>query len=48
MLTKRVKKKLDGNCIRMLRAILNKYWKQHPTKAAAAAAQPLTNLLVVS
>ena len=25
-------KKLDGNCTRMLRAILNKSWKQHPTK----------------
>ena len=24
--------KLDGNCTRMLRAILNKSWRQHPTK----------------
>ena len=32
MLTKRLEKKLDGNYIRMLRAILNKSWKQHPTK----------------
>ena len=31
-LTKRMEKKLDGNYIRMLRAILNKSWKQHPTK----------------
>ena len=31
-LTKRIEKKLDGNCTRMLRAILNKSWKQHPTK----------------
>ena len=31
-LTKRVEKKLDGNCTRMLWAILNKSWKQHPTK----------------
>ena len=31
-LTKRISKKLDGNCTRMLRAILNKSWKQHPTK----------------
>ena len=30
-LTKRLKKKLDGNYIRMLRAILNKSWRQHPT-----------------
>ena len=31
-LTKRLKKKLDGNYTRMLRAILNKYWRQHPTR----------------
>ena len=31
-LTKRLKKKLDGNYTRMLRAILNKSWQQHPTK----------------
>ena len=31
-LTKRLEKKLDGNYTRMLRAILNKYWRQHPTK----------------
>ena len=31
-LTKRREKKLDGNYTRMLRAILNKSWKQHPTK----------------
>ena len=30
--TKRLKKKLDGNYTRMLRAILNKYWRQHPTR----------------
>ena len=29
MLTKRLEKKLDGNCTRMLRAILNKSWRQH-------------------
>ena len=32
MLTKRLEKKLDGNYIRMLRAILNKSWRQHPTR----------------
>ena len=32
MLTKRLKKKLDGNYTRMLRAILNKSWRQHPTR----------------
>ena len=31
-LTKRPEKKLDGNYRRMLRAILNKPWRQHPTK----------------
>ena len=31
-LTKRLKKKLDGNYTRMLRAILNKSWRQYPTK----------------
>ena len=31
-LTKRIEKKLDSNCTRMLLAILNKSWKQHPTK----------------
>ena len=30
--TKRLEKKLDGNYIRMLRVILNKSWRQHPTK----------------
>ena len=31
-LTKLLKKKLDGNYTRMLRAILNKSWRQHPTR----------------
>ena len=31
-LTKRMEKRLDGNYKRMLRAILNKSWRQHPTK----------------
>ena len=31
-LTKRLEKKLDGNYTRMLRAILNQSWRQHPTK----------------
>ena len=31
-LTKRLEKKLDGNYTRMFRAILNKSWRQHPTK----------------
>ena len=31
-LTKRLEKKPDGNYTRMLRAILNKSWQQHPTR----------------
>ena len=31
-LTKRLEKKLDCNYTRMLRAILNKSWRQHPTR----------------
>ena len=31
-LNKRLEKKLDGNYTRMLRAILNKSWQQHPTR----------------
>ena len=31
-LTKRLEKKLDGNYTRLLRAILNKSWLQHPTR----------------
>ena len=31
-LTKRLEKKLDGKYSRMLRAILNKSWRQHPTR----------------
>ena len=29
---KRLEKKLDGNYTRMLRAVLNKSWRQHPTR----------------
>ena len=32
MLTKWLVKKLDGNYTRMLQAILNRSWRQHPTK----------------
>ena len=31
-LTKRLEKRLDGNYTRMFQAILNKSWRQHPTK----------------
>ena len=32
MLTKRLEMKLDGNYTRLLRAVLNKSWRQHPTR----------------
>ena len=32
MLTKCMEKKLDSNYTRMLQAVLNKSWRQHPTK----------------
>ena len=31
-LTKRLERRLDGNYARMLRAVLNKSWRQHPTR----------------
>ena len=31
-LTRRLERKLDGNYTRMLRAVLNKSWRQHPTR----------------
>ena len=40
-LTKRMEKMFDGNCTRMLRAILNKSWRQHPTKQQPYGHLPL-------
>ena len=39
-LTKRLEKKLDSNYTRMLRAILNKSWRQHPTRHQLYGHQP--------
>ena len=39
-LTKRLEKKLDGNYTRMLRAILNKSWRQPPTRQPETDSQP--------
>ena len=36
-LSKRMEKKLDGNYTRMLRAILNKSWRQHPQSCSCTA-----------
>ena len=41
-LTKRLEKKLDGNYTRMLRAILNKSWQQHPTRHQLYGQLPLS------
>ena len=38
--TKWLEKRLNGNCTRMLRAILNKSWRQHPTKQQLYGYQP--------
>ena len=40
-LTKRLEKKLDGNYTRMQRAILNKSWRQHPTRHQLYSHLPL-------
>ena len=39
-LTKRIEKKLNGNYTRILRAILNKSWRQHPKKQQLYGHQP--------
>ena len=44
-LTKRLEKKLDGNYTRMLRAILNKSWRQHPQDTNCTATCPLSRKL---
>ena len=46
MLTKRMEKKLDGNYTRMLRAILNKSWRQHSTKQQLYDLQPLITKII--
>ena len=47
-LTKRLEKKLDGNYTRMLRAILNKSWQQHPTRHQLYGhLPPITNTIQV-
>ena len=40
MLNERMEKKLDGNYTRMLQTILNKFWRQHPTKYQLNGHQP--------
>ena len=40
-LTKQLEMKLDGNYTRKLRAILNRSWRQHPTRYQLYGHQPL-------
>ena len=48
-LTKRLEKKLDDNYIRMLRAILNKSWRQHPRRHQLyGQLPPITKTIQVS
>ena len=44
-LNKRLEKKLDGNYTRMLRAILNKSWQQHPTRHQSYGHLPITKTI---
>ena len=46
MLTKRLENKLDSNYTRMLRAILNKSWWQHPTKHQLYGHPPPTTKII--
>ena len=47
-LTKRLEKKLDGHYTRMLRAILNRSWRQHPTRHQLYGhLQPITKTIQV-
>ena len=41
MLTKHMERKHDSNCTRMLWAVLNKFWRQHPIKQQMYGHQPL-------
>ena len=47
-LTKRLKTKIDGNYTRMLRTILNKSWRQHPTRHQLCGhLPPITKIIQV-
>ena len=39
-LTKRMPRKIDGNCTRMQQAVLNNSWRLHPTKQQLYSHQP--------
>ena len=44
-LTKRLEEKLDGSYTRMLRAILNNSWRQHPTRHQLYGHPPITKTI---
>ena len=46
MLTKCMEKRLDRNCTRIVQAILNISWKQHPTKQLVYAHLPLISKIM--
>ena len=46
-LSKRMEKKLDGNYTRMLGVILNKSWKQNPTKQLYGHLPPITKTIQI-
>ena len=45
-LTKRMEKKLDGNYTRILSAVLNKSWRQHPIKQNLYGHQPPISIII--
>ena len=45
-LTKRMEKELNGNYTRILRAIMNKSWRQHPTKQQLYGHLPLITKII--
>ena len=47
MLTKCMKKKLDGNYTRMLHAVLNKSWRQHPKKQQLYGLPPISKTIQI-
>ena len=48
-MTKRMEKKHDVNCTRMLRAVLNTSWRQHPTKQLLYGhLPPITKIIQIS
>ena len=46
-LTEPIETKLDRNCTRMPQAILNKSWKQHPTKQQHGHLQPISKTIQI-